>query len=225
MTTTISSLGRIEAYYHDRVRELAYLSRYGTAWDFVNGCVLIDWLAALSCTEQHYDPVGLRNIPKFVAFVTEYMPDYADFDFQAAITDFTNLSKSTTKYLPLQLYLSFRNSLVHSFSTLPTGKAAGYVPLTVPRGYSDLARPNCIVMCHRGSAGNRWDGEHLSLVTGDRCRLRSPDFLEDIDDAIARLFDKARTDAALSAEIINRHGTRPPVGLLEVDVIRSGPVR
>ncbi|HEY9756046.1 MAG TPA: hypothetical protein V6C97_12845 [Oculatellaceae cyanobacterium] len=218
----IPGLSDIQGYYQARINDLKCFSKYGTPWDFVGGAMLIEWLANLAePPDRQSSPL---QHPYFVDLVTENLAHYAAFEFQTPLASLRDPSETTLKYLPLQLYLVLRNPLVHSFSMLPTNREPGYVPPTNPTSYRQLDRSRSIVMCHRGVTSTRWDGEHLALVEGDRCQLRSPDFLEDLDDLVTSIFSKAGQDPILADRIHERFNRRRPVDTIgNLEVLRLGP--
>jgi hypothetical protein len=198
--------------------------KYGTPWEFISGAMLIEWLANLCKPDRlSYSPPAIEH-PYFVDLLTQYLPNYRQFEFQSALPSIQNTSETTIQYLPLQLYLTFRNPLVHAFSMLPEKIDSSYVPPRNPTSYKQLTRPCSIVICHRNPTSTRWDGEHLALVEGDRCQLRSPDFLEDLDDLITNMFSDAQVNTELADRIRNRFHQRRPVDTLgELTILRRGP--
>ncbi len=216
----------IKGYYQARINDLKCFAKYGTPWEFIGGAMLIEWIANLTVPDSMSFPAPKLQRPHFVDMVDLHLPDYASFEFQNEIASLDDPSVSTKRYLPLQIYLSFRNPLVHAFSMLPENRPPGYMPPPNPSSYKQLDRPGCIVICHRTSTDLRWDGNHLALVEGDRCQLRSPDFLEDLEDLIEGVFRAAETDLDLESRIISRFNNRRPVDAIgELQILRSGPVK
>ena len=99
-----------------------------------------------------------------------------------------------------------------------------YIPPAQIRSYKELGRPGCLLLCHREEGERRGDGGNLSLMEGDRCLLRSPDFIEDIEDAISACFDNASNDEEIKSLILSRFNLRRPVDSVgDISVIRKGP--
>jgi hypothetical protein len=219
-------LSGIQGYYRARVNDLKCFAKYGTPWEFIGGAMLIEWLSNLCKPDRlSYQAPALER-PYFVDLLTSKLPDYSAFEFQTPLASLEGRSQTTRWYLPLQLYLTFRNPLVHAFSMMPENRDIGYVPPPNPTSYKQLDRPGSIVICHRSATSKRWDGEHLALVEGDRCQLRSPDFLEDLDDLITNIFADAENDTVLADRIRQRFSRRRPVDTLgELEILHRGPER
>ncbi|MBP9811338.1 hypothetical protein KBF38_23730 [bacterium] len=217
---------RIKGYYQARVSDLKCFAQYGTPWEFIGGAMLIEWIANLTEPDSVSFPEPSLQRPHFVDMVRLHLPDYASFEFQNEIASLDDPSVTTKQYLPLQIYLSFRNPLVHAFSMLPENRQPDYVPPSNPTSYKQLDRPGCIVICHRSPTSKRWDGDHLALVEGDRCQLRSPDYLEDLEELIESVFQAAETDSVIADRISSRFNNRRPVDVIgELEILRSGPSR
>lgn len=219
-------LSGIKGYYRARVNDLKCFSKYGTPWEFIGGAMLIEWLSNLCKPDRLSYPASALERPYFVDLLFSKLPNYSAFEFQTPLASIEDTSRTTLRYLPLQLYLTFRNPLVHAFSMLPENRNAGYVPPTNPTSYKQLDRPGSLVICHRSATSRRWDGQHLALVDGDRCQLRSPDFLEDLDDLITNIFSDAENDVVQAERIRERFDRRRPVDTLgELQILRHGPQR
>ncbi|MDX2241631.1 MAG: hypothetical protein NW224_13180 [Leptolyngbyaceae cyanobacterium bins.302] len=220
----MNDLNGIREYYQARVNDLVLFSQHGTPWEFLGGAMLIEWIANLTDPKRQSWTTSRIQRPHFVDLIAQHLPQYAQFEFQTDLVDIDNLSVKTNRYLPLQMYLSFRNPLVHRFSTVPQNRTPGYVPPNVISSYKQLDRPGCILITHREDTSLRGDGEHLSLLEGDRCLLRSPDFIEDIGTLINSCFDSAQTDAELNKRIFDNFNERRPLDTLgEIPTIRRGP--
>jgi hypothetical protein len=220
----MADLQGIRGYYKARINDLLLFSKYGTPWDFISGAMLIEWIANLAAPERCiFMPPKLER-PFVIEAVAKWMPHYKNFEFQTPLVDIDDKTKTTGFYLPLQLWLTLRNPLAHSFTLIPTGRDASYVPPNVVRSYKDLGRPGCILLSHREPNERRGDGGHLALMEDDRCLLRSPDFIEDIDELITACFHEATIDEALNSRILDRFNKRRPVDSLgEPLIIRKGP--
>ncbi len=221
----MTDLQGILDYYQARVNDLRLFSEHGTPWDFVCGAMLLEWIANLTDPDPNRSWL-LPQIkrPYFVDMVTKWLPDYAEFEFETLLVDIDDNTKKTRRYLPLQLYLTLRNPLVHSFSLIPTDQARDYVPPETTTSCRKLGRPGCLVLGHQDKMEKRGDGKHLALLKEDRCLLRSPDFVEDVGDLITACFEEAKGDVDLNDRIRKRFQERRPVDTInEITIVREGP--
>jgi len=180
----LNNINDIEKYFLERVDELENQCREHTTWVFLCASVMINYLVNL---------VNGRETDRedYKRFIKDFMPeDYRNFQFLSGNQD-----------LDIQMYHTLRCGIVHNFSLFPdtAGLRAG-------------ARERSIALTHRENK----DGNHLSNHVGIRNNLDAAlfvaeDFMSDIKATVKKIFNDAKSDAALEQNILNWIKDHPPI--------------
>lgn len=163
-------------YWRDRAGELKTINH--KIWGFVGAAALIEHGTKLANNGQSGRTL-YRN------FVKTFGTEYSDFQFANGKKD-----------LEFQVYHTFRCGLLHSFSLITDSQAP------------PEARDGSIVLCSSVADGVP-EAMNCSSYTDhgfDACRLVLEPFVQDIGNAIDRLFD----DPNLDASIRKNYNDNPP---------------
>lgn len=165
-------------YWRDRAQELKTINH--AIWGFAGAAALIEHGTKLANGGQ-----GGRT--RYKNFVKTFGSRYVNFRYAVNGTD----------DLDVQIYHTFRCGLLHSFSLVADNQ-----------GVDAGARDGSIALCSLNDNGVT-QALHCTQYTSygmDACRLVLEPFVEDIGNAIDRLFD----DPNLDAGIEQNHIDHPP---------------
>ncbi|MBI2811355.1 MAG: hypothetical protein HYX67_11065 [Candidatus Melainabacteria bacterium] len=163
-------------YWKDRASELISINH--AIWGFVGAAALIDHGTKLANN-------GETGRQRYKDFVKTFGDKYRDFTF-----------KGGTKDLDVQVYHTFRCGLLHSFSLVADNQ-----------GQDAGARSDSIVLAAtKDGAPGALHCTNYTDYGKDACLLVLEPFVEDIGNAIDRLFD----DAALDESIKKTYESNPP---------------
>ena len=131
----------------------------------------------------------------YIKFVKKYMsPRYSCYKFANGDKD-----------LPEQLYYVLRCGMVHSFS------------LTPDKSHYNKARNESIVIAHTGTHLSRYISQNGHY--NDAVCLVLGDLVNDIEEALNKLFEDAKADTKLSNSIKAHLGSNPPVAGVPIPAV------
>lgn len=167
-------------YWKDRAQELRTINQ--AIWGFVGAAAMIEHGTKLANNGE-----GGRT--RYKNFVKAFGAKYVDFVF-----------KDSSKDFDVQIYHTFRCGLLHSFSLIADDQGQDYG-----------ARDGSIVLSSLNDKGVTADLNCTAYTAYDHdaCRLVLEPLVEDIGNAIDRLFD----DASLDAGIRKNYEDNPPFNL------------
>ncbi|MBL0184932.1 MAG: hypothetical protein IPP97_04270 [Candidatus Obscuribacter sp.] len=198
-------------YFKDRVIELRAIQ--GTPWGFACAGTLLEVLGKLARGS------GKNELGKagYIKFIREWLPEYEQFEYQQKTISTTKWNRKHTvkrierlpKSLAVQMYAILRCGLVHSFSFVANKQQR-----------QTGGRDRSIWLTTRAeAAANGWN--HLGNFSRtapepaiqDAAVFVAEDFLDDLDELIDAIFDKANTSSRQRARIVRHLTEQRPIGL------------
>ena len=176
-------INEIKNYFNDRCDEIISLSERGDPWVFLCGSAMIDYLTNMT--------MGKSNRENYIKFIEEYFGEvnvlYKDFTYQ-----------NGSKDLPLQMYVTLRCGIVHSFSLIPDDT-----------GISNNGRPRSILLAHEMKGHSHFATFKNSEL--DSVVFTAEQFAKDIKETINIIFQKATTEKSLENQITEHVNNFPPI--------------
>lgn len=180
------NLTSAEKYFLRRGEELICMSQGGDPWVFLCAGAFLDCLSRMICGKNLKREGYVRTIR------TMMIPEYDNFTYLSGDRD-----------LPLQMWHILRCGIIHDFSLFPD---EGHNP--------KKGRERSIVLCHQKESQEK-ELPHLSAysegVIFDAAVFVAEDFVEDVMDAVLKIFREAKEDSGLRNNIECWLKKHPPI--------------
>jgi len=176
-------------YFEARAGEIRSHCGSGSAFVFIEECVLLEYLASAEAGKA-------ATAATYKAFVSNWLgrvrPAYRDFAF-----------RDGQQNLPAQMYYVLRCGLVHSFSLTPDAK-----------GQSAGGRDRSIVLSHRSDGRRHLTRYPKRAKAPDAVLFVAEDFADDLRSVVRILFDEAKRDGMLRGRILGRMRDHEPLAVV-----------
>lgn len=221
------NLNAIEAYFNDRLVELQSMAVRGDAWFFGSCCTFIDMLAWAAFYDEIVNHNRRRNGRSEGKFFNAFLKEYV-FKPNSHYMTLLSFLRITEDALADKFYQTLRCGVVHSFSMKQSMcDGDGYdILLAHYHDFDDMSQHHLEVV---DTYIERQSGQTTPI---ESIILVAESFVQDIRTAVVQLIKNARLHqnapnvqsqssvAKIEDNLINLFKNKPPMGFLNIDLVR-----